>query len=167
MQVDCSNYVWIWVAVAVYVPVAIAHKELGIRLSPYRMNQTMSVMPFEQVSLHELFTESWLPPAPNRTGRRMLVFETGLEPAAFGAAGGFRDAAKDIRAWKRLCSRSGCWIESVSGALRSYTFSGANCPERENEVVDKAVIEARLEPASRPLRRDSIIRRETISVCCT
>ena len=76
MQVDCSNYVWIWVAVAVYVPMAIAHKELGIKLSPYRMKQTKSVMPFEQVSLHESFTESWLPPAPNRTGRRMLLFET-------------------------------------------------------------------------------------------
>ena len=75
-QVDCSNYVWIWVAVAVYVPVAIAHKELGIKLSPYRMKQTMSVMPFEQLSLHELLTESWLPPAPNPTGQRMLLFET-------------------------------------------------------------------------------------------
>ncbi|MDE0125417.1 MAG: hypothetical protein OXN97_12665 [Bryobacterales bacterium] len=76
MQVDSSNYVWIWVAVAVYVLVAIAHKKLGIGLSPYRLMQTMSVMPFERVSLHELFTESWLPPAPDRTGRRMLLFET-------------------------------------------------------------------------------------------
>ena len=76
MQVDSSNYVWIWVAVAVYVLVAIAHKELGIELSAHRMIQTISVMPFEQVSLHELFTESWLPPAPDRTGRRTPLLET-------------------------------------------------------------------------------------------
>ena len=76
MQVASSNYVWIWVAVAVYVLVAIAHKELGIELSAYRVIQNMSVMPFEQVSLYELLTESWLPPAPDRTGRRMLLFET-------------------------------------------------------------------------------------------
>ena len=66
----------IWVAVAVYVLVAIVRKELGIELSPYRMMQTMSVMPFEQVSLHELFTESWLPPAPDPMGAQMLLFET-------------------------------------------------------------------------------------------
>ena len=65
-----------WVAVAVYVLVAIVRKELGIKLSPYRMMQTMSVMPFEQVSLHEWFTESWLPPAPDPTGTQMLLFET-------------------------------------------------------------------------------------------
>ena len=90
----------------------------------------------EQVSLYELFTESWLPPARDRTRQRMLLFETWPEPATLGAAGGFRDAAKDIRARKRLCSRYGCWIESASRALRSYTFSGANCPERVHEVVD-------------------------------
>ena len=47
VQVDSSNYVWTWVAVAVYVLVAIAHKELGIELSPYRVKQTTTVMPFE------------------------------------------------------------------------------------------------------------------------
>lgn len=66
----------IWVAVAVYVLVAIVRKELSIELSPYRMMQTLSVMPFEQVSLHELFTESWLPPTPDPTGQQMLLFET-------------------------------------------------------------------------------------------
>ena len=66
----------IWVAVAVYVLVTIVRKELGIELSPYRMMQTMSVMPFEQVSLHESFTESWLPPAPDPTEAQMLLFET-------------------------------------------------------------------------------------------
>ncbi len=41
----------IWIAVAVYALVAIIRKELDIELSPYRMMQTISVTPFEQVSL--------------------------------------------------------------------------------------------------------------------
>ena len=67
----------IWVAVAVYVLVAIVRKRLGIELSPYRMMQTMSVMPFEQVPLHELLTESRLPSAPDPTGQLQLpLFES-------------------------------------------------------------------------------------------
>ena len=48
-----------WVAVAVYILMAIIRNDLGIDLSSSRMMQTMAVVPFEQVSLHELFTESW------------------------------------------------------------------------------------------------------------
>ncbi len=66
----------IWVAVAVYVLVAIVRKELGIELSPYRMMQTISVMPFEQVSLYELLTESVPPPGPDSTELQLLLFET-------------------------------------------------------------------------------------------
>lgn len=66
----------IWVAVAVYVLVAIARKELCIDQSPCRMMQTMSVMPFEQVPLLELFTESRPPPVPDAEGSQMLLFET-------------------------------------------------------------------------------------------
>ena len=66
----------IWVAVAVYVLVAIVRKELGIELSPYRMMQTISVMPFEQVSLYELLTESVPPPGPDSMELQLLLFET-------------------------------------------------------------------------------------------
>ena len=66
----------IWVAVAVYVLVAIVRKELGIELSPYRMMQTISVMPFEQVSLYELLMESVPPPGPDSTELQLLLFET-------------------------------------------------------------------------------------------
>ena len=65
----------IWVAVAVYALVAVIRKELGIELSPYRMMQTISVMPFEQVSLQELFTESRPSPGPDSTGQ-LLLFQT-------------------------------------------------------------------------------------------
>ena len=65
----------IWIAVAVYVLVAIIRKELGIELSPYRMMQTISVTPFEQVLLAQLFAESWPPPGPALTGQ-LLPFET-------------------------------------------------------------------------------------------
>ena len=65
----------IWIAVAVYVLVAIIRKELGIELSPYRMMQTISVTPFEQVLLAQLFAESWPPPGPALTGQ-LLLFET-------------------------------------------------------------------------------------------
>ena len=64
----------IWIAVAVYVLVAIARKQLGIELSPYRMMQTISLIPFEQVSLHQLFTESPPPPGPDSTGQLLLPF---------------------------------------------------------------------------------------------
>ena len=66
----------IWVAVAVYVLVAIVRKELGIELSPYRMMQTIAVMPFEPVSLYELLTESVPPPGPDSTELQLLLFET-------------------------------------------------------------------------------------------
>ena len=65
----------IWVAVAVYVLVAIVRKELGIELSPYRMMQTISVMPFEQVLLPELFTESRSVPRPDSSGQQQLLFQ--------------------------------------------------------------------------------------------
>ena len=65
----------IWIAVAVYALVAIIRKELDIELSPYRMMQTISITPFEQVSLYELLTESWPPPGPALTGQ-LPLFET-------------------------------------------------------------------------------------------
>ncbi len=65
----------IWIAVAVYALVAIVRKELGIELSPYRMMQTISVTPFEQVLLDQLFAESWPPPEAALTGQ-LLVFDS-------------------------------------------------------------------------------------------
>ena len=65
----------IWIAVAVYVLVAIIRKELGIELSPYRMMQTISVMPFEPVPLYELLTESQPSPEPDPKGHQLLLFE--------------------------------------------------------------------------------------------
>ena len=61
---------------SVYDLVAIVRKELGIELSPYCMMQTKSIMPFDQVSLHESLTGSWLPLPPDPTGRQVLLFET-------------------------------------------------------------------------------------------
>lgn len=61
--------------VVVYALVAIIRKELGIELSPYYMMQTISVMPFEQVSLHELFAKSRPSQRPNSTGK-LLLFQT-------------------------------------------------------------------------------------------
>ncbi len=66
----------IWIAVAMYALVAIIRKELGIELSAYRMMQTISVMPFEQVPLYELFTDSLRPSAPDSTGLQLQLFET-------------------------------------------------------------------------------------------
>ena len=65
----------IWIAVSVYVLVAIARKDLRIEMSPYRMIQTMSLTPFEQVHLYELFTGVAEPASPESTGQ-MLLFET-------------------------------------------------------------------------------------------
>ena len=59
-----------------YALVAIIRKELGIELSAYRMMQTISVMPFEQVPLYELFTDSLRPSAPDSTGLQLQLFET-------------------------------------------------------------------------------------------
>ena len=39
-------------------------------------------------------------------------------------------------------SRNGCWVESASRALKSYTSCGSNCPERKSEVPEnKGLIE--------------------------
>lgn len=65
----------IWIAVTVYALVAIVRKELDIELSPYRMMQTISVTPFEQVLLYELFAESGGPAGPALTGQ-LPLFET-------------------------------------------------------------------------------------------
>ena len=58
----------IWIAVTVYALVAIVRKQLGIELSPYRMMQTISVTPFEQVLFDQSFGDSWPPPEPASTG---------------------------------------------------------------------------------------------------
>ena len=62
----------IGVSVAVCVPVAIVRKALGIELSPTRMMQSTPVLLFEQVPLQELFTASWLPPAPDAAPQMLL-----------------------------------------------------------------------------------------------
>jgi len=66
----------IWIAVAMYALVAIVRKELGLALSPYRMLQTISVMPFEQVPLYELFSESLRPSGPGAAGLQLQLFES-------------------------------------------------------------------------------------------
>lgn len=48
----------IWIAVSVYALIAILRKEMDIRLSLHAMLQILSVMPFEQVPLYEVFTSS-------------------------------------------------------------------------------------------------------------
>ena len=48
----------LWIAVSVYVLVAIIRKRLGIDTPLYTMLQILSVMPFEQVPLHEALTMS-------------------------------------------------------------------------------------------------------------
>ena len=59
-----------------YALVAIVRKELGLALSPYRMLQTISVMPFEQVPLYELFSESLRPSGPGAAELQLQLFET-------------------------------------------------------------------------------------------
>ena len=44
----------IWIALCVYVLVAIVKKELHLRQSLYEILQVLSVVPFEQVPLHEV-----------------------------------------------------------------------------------------------------------------
>ena len=66
----------IWIAVAVYVLVTIIRKELGIELSPYRMTQILSVTPFEQVPLYELFAGSRPLAGPDSGGPQLLLFAT-------------------------------------------------------------------------------------------
>lgn len=46
----------LWIAVSVYVLVAIIRKRLGIDMPLYTMLQILSVMPFEQISLHQALT---------------------------------------------------------------------------------------------------------------
>lgn len=46
----------IWIALCVYVLVAIVKKELHLKQSLYEILQVLSVVPFEQVPLHEILT---------------------------------------------------------------------------------------------------------------
>lgn len=64
----------IWIAVAVYVLIAIIRKDLGIELSPYRMSQILSVAPFEQVPLRELFAGPRPPDEPAPADQQLLPF---------------------------------------------------------------------------------------------
>ena len=61
-----------------------------------------------------------------------------LAPTVAGRTAGFRCGLGFANS-KQSASpvpRNGCWVESASRALKSYTFCGANCPERKNEVVE-------------------------------
>jgi hypothetical protein len=48
----------VWIAVSVYVLIAIIRKQLDLPLSMHGMLQILSVTPFENVSLHQLLSES-------------------------------------------------------------------------------------------------------------
>jgi uncharacterized protein DUF4372/DDE family transposase len=64
----------VWVAVSVYLLVAIIRKRLGIDVSLYSMLQIVSVTPFENLPLIELFTESQLDSLSDADSKQLNLF---------------------------------------------------------------------------------------------
>ena len=64
----------IWIAVCVYLLVAIIRKRLGLDVSLYSMLQIVSVTPFENLPLIQLFTESQLDPVHDANSNQLNLF---------------------------------------------------------------------------------------------
>ena len=65
----------VWIAVSVYALVAIIRKELGTSMSLYDMLEILSVRPFQQVSLSEVFTSPERARAAESTPQQLTLFE--------------------------------------------------------------------------------------------
>lgn len=64
----------VWIAVCVYLLVAIIRKRLGLNVSLYSMLQIVSVTPFENLPLIQLFTESQLDPVHDADSNQLNLF---------------------------------------------------------------------------------------------
>jgi hypothetical protein len=64
----------VWIAVCVYLLVAIIRKRLGLDVSLYSMLQIVSVTPFENLPLIQLFTESQLDPVHDANSNQLNLF---------------------------------------------------------------------------------------------
>jgi len=64
----------IWIAVSVYLIVAIIRKRLDLDVSLYSMLQIVSVTPFENLPLIQLFSESQLDPIQNADSKQLNLF---------------------------------------------------------------------------------------------
>jgi hypothetical protein len=64
----------VWIAVSVYVLVAIIRKRLDLPLSLYAMLQILSVTPFEDAPLFQLFNESQLLPISTDYSKQLNLF---------------------------------------------------------------------------------------------
>jgi len=64
----------VWVAVSVYLLVAIIRKRLRLDVSLYSMLQIVSVTPFENLPLIQLFTESQLDPLSDADSKQLNLF---------------------------------------------------------------------------------------------
>jgi hypothetical protein len=64
----------VWIAVCVYLLVAIIRKRLGLDVSLYSMLQIVSVTPFENLPLIQLFTESQLDPVHDDNSKQLNLF---------------------------------------------------------------------------------------------
>ena len=65
----------LWIAVSVYVLVAIIRKRLGIDTPLYTMLQILSVMPFEQVPLHEALTMEDYSSEPDPSDKQLRLLD--------------------------------------------------------------------------------------------
>ena len=65
----------LWIAVSVYVLVAIIRKRLGIDTPLYTMLQILSVMPFEQVPLHEALTMADYSLEPEPSAKQLTLLD--------------------------------------------------------------------------------------------
>ncbi len=65
----------LWIAVSVYVLVAIIRKRLGIDTPLYTMLQILSVMPFEQVPLHEALTMEDYSSEPDPSAKQLRLLD--------------------------------------------------------------------------------------------
>jgi len=64
----------VWIAVSVYLLVAIIRKRLGLDVSLYSMLQIVSVTPFENLPLIQLFTDSPLDPLHANDSNQLNLF---------------------------------------------------------------------------------------------
>ncbi len=65
----------LWIAVSVYVLVAIIRKRLGIDTPLYTMLQILTVMPFEQVPLHEALTMEDYSSEPDPSDKQLRLLD--------------------------------------------------------------------------------------------
>ena len=65
----------LWIAVSVYVLVAIIRKRLAIDTPLYTMLQILSVMPFEQVDIHEALTMTEYSSEPDQSAKQLQLLD--------------------------------------------------------------------------------------------